>query len=81
MSKTDAMKAMKQARAAERAQVRPAPRAAKPAARAEPAAQTTPTEPATGQVCGHRAISGKSCIREKGHAQVDHRYAKTPVRA
>lgn len=27
-------------------------------------------------VCGHRSVGGKTCIREKGHSEVQHRYAK-----
>lgn len=26
-------------------------------------------------LCGHRAISGRTCTREKGHAAKSHRYA------
>ena len=36
---------------------------------AEPEAET--------DLCGHRAISGKTCIRENKHAVKNHKYAKS----
>jgi hypothetical protein len=27
------------------------------------------------QLCGHRAISGRTCTRERGHAAKSHRYS------
>ena len=59
-----------------------AARAAKPAA--APLAAPTPAEvqrPAANLelpeelLCGHRAISGRTCTREKGHASKSHRYS------
>jgi hypothetical protein len=32
-------------------------------------------------LCGHRAISGKTCIRPEGHSEKNHRYAKAERRA
>lgn len=90
MSKTDAMRAMKQARAEAAAASRPAPAAARPAAaRPAPArasaAPAPAAEAADGAVpveglvpealCGHQAIGGKRCTRPQGHAEKNHRYA------
>ena len=46
----------------------PARRVAEPAV-AEPAAD------AEVKLCGHRAISGRTCTREHGHAAKSHRYS------
>jgi hypothetical protein len=47
-----------------------------------PAAAPAPTAPTTtaaaepeAALCGHRAISGRTCTREAGHAAKSHRYA------
>lgn len=37
-------------------------------------ASETPAEPEAA-LCGHRAISGRTCTREAGHAAKSHRYA------
>ncbi len=84
MSKMDALRAMREAHygqaetrkakpaAATRA---PAARAAKPSAAKQaetaPRADTEPTE----ALCGHRAISGRTCTREQGHSAKSHRYS------
>lgn len=34
-----------------------------------------PVETTDADLCGHRAISGRTCTREKGHAAKSHRYA------
>ena len=39
-----------------------------------PTASETPAEPEAA-LCGHRAISGRTCTREAGHAAKSHRYA------
>lgn len=78
MSKMDDMRALREARyEASR------PRADKPPA--APMAQRRVTnraeraeavpDPAEAGRCGHRAISGRTCTREKGHAAKSHRYA------
>jgi hypothetical protein len=85
MSKMDNLRAMREARYAE-AQKRAAATPAKPAARppvappapaaprtAEPAAEAA--APATDDLCGHRNMSGRTCTRERGHAQKSHRYS------
>lgn len=85
MSKMDNLRAMREARYAE-AQKRAAATPAKSAARphvappapasprtAEPAAEAA--APATDDLCGHRNMSGRTCTRERGHAQKSHRYS------
>lgn len=60
-----------------------APDAPAPATAARPARKPAknpapPAEPAPaagGALCGHRAISGRTCTREHGHAAKSHRYA------
>jgi hypothetical protein len=81
MSKMDDLRAMREARYAQqtsrgtkpspvpRAAVEPTPKAAE--ARS-PAADPEPTE---SLLCGHRAISGRTCTREQGHAAKSHRYS------
>jgi hypothetical protein len=88
MSKLDAQRAMREARYAERnSPATPAAtttRAAKPAAkraRAEkhPVGVEVPQSSADPSpqedLCGHRAISGRTCTREQGHAAKSHRYS------
>ena len=79
MSKMDNLRAMREARH-EKASKQPAKKAAPrprvspedaPAATADAAA---PVEESEG-LCGHRAISGRTCTREKGHAAKSHRYS------
>jgi hypothetical protein len=78
MSKMDAMRAMREARYEQRAAAatKPAaekagPRTARPAGSEPPAAEVVPD----GELCGHRAISGRTCTRERGHAAKSHRYS------
>ena len=71
MSKMDGLRAMREARYAARE--------AKPTAARMGATQSVP-EPAEAQppealLCGHRAISGRTCIREHGHDSKSHRYS------
>jgi hypothetical protein len=89
MSKMDGLRAMREARyerAAARASAPKARRGRPSQARvespAEPATATpAPPDPApdvTGPDparCGHRAISGRTCTREAGHAAKSHRYS------
>jgi hypothetical protein len=50
--------------------------AKKPRATATPdRAETAAAATADAGLCGHRAISGRTCTREKGHAAKSHRYA------
>lgn len=78
MSKMDDMRAMREARYAAAGT-----RAAKPATAAKvqrqaptraEKAEAVPDSTQDG-LCGHRAISGRTCTREKGHAAKSHRYS------
>ena len=81
MSKMDDLRAMREARYEEAAARVSRPAAApkrieKPApdpVEAEPPAADP--EPSEAVLCGHRAISGRTCTREKGHASKSHRYS------
>ena len=83
MSKMDGLRAMREAKYAKAAATKPA---SKPASRPKPVTQAATgaavpddaeTDPApTGErLCGHRAISGRTCTREHGHEAKSHRYA------
>ena len=79
MSKMDGLRAMREARYAEagaraaQGTSRPAPKVrAAPEVAATP--QPDPPEPESA-LCGHRAISGRTCTREAGHAAKSHRYS------
>jgi len=82
MSKMDDTRAMREARhAAYRARVA-APTAAPETQRRVPdrpsRAEVAPAPgpaPVEDGLCGHRAISGRTCTREKGHAAKSHRYS------
>ena len=80
MSKMDGLRAMREARYADRA-TRAATFAVPPrAARTAPVlaeSEKPPTEPATADdpVCGHRNMGGRTCTRERGHAAKSHRYS------
>ncbi len=80
MSKTDAVRALREARyAQDRAAARPAARTTRATSStraAQPAtAEPATAEPATDELCGHRNISGRTCTRERGHAAKTHRYS------
>lgn len=53
----------------------PSPASAAPAAPAAPVAPAAEPTAATDGRCGHRAISGRTCTRDLGHAEKSHRYA------
>jgi hypothetical protein len=76
MSKMDAMRAMREARyeATKTGPSKPrsTPKANAPARADRPAAVAEPVQEG---LCGHRAISGRTCTREKGHAAKSHRYS------
>ena len=84
MSKMDGLRAMREARyeqaasratrpaAAPKATTKSAPRAAETR---RPAAEAEPEAPQAEALCGHRAISGRTCTREQGHAAKSHRYS------
>ncbi len=85
MSKMDALRAMREANykdvEARAAKPTATPSRAKPAAK-KSAAKRAPVEKAVSdpeaeveKLCGHRAISGRTCTREAGHAAKNHRYS------
>ena len=50
-------------------------KAAKPAKAPKAAAKVADAAPAPqGELCGHRSMNGRSCTREAGHAEKNHRY-------
>jgi len=76
MSKMDDLRAMREARYEQGA----ARAAAKPQATPKrPVLKTAEAQPPAAdpeaQLCGHRAISGRTCTREHGHAAKSHRYS------
>ena len=87
MSKSDDMRAMREARYEQAASRAAAPRTAgtpatKPPASRRPAPDPAPTAaepPSSGEpaesLCGHRNMSGRTCTREQGHAAKSHRYS------
>lgn len=87
MSKTDELRAMREAKYARAAAAQsgqpPAQTKApaKPKAAAKTAAKTgakAAPESATATddgLCGHRSMNGRSCTREAGHAAKSHRYS------
>jgi hypothetical protein len=79
MSKMDELRALREARYAQRPTAAAKPAAKKPDGRGapprevvRPAAETDAPEVS---LCGHRAISGRTCTREQGHAAKSHRYS------
>jgi hypothetical protein len=78
MSKTDELRAMREAKYARAAALRGATPQAKPkvAPQAKPQTEASPApaEPETG-LCGHRSMNGRTCTREAGHAAKSHRYS------
>ena len=90
MSKMDGLRAMREARHAEATKraakakpaltlVEPPVAPAAPAASAGPRWGAEPPAPVpelpAPELCGHRAISGRTCTREQGHAAKSHRYS------
>jgi hypothetical protein len=80
MSKMDEIRALREARyertlarAAEHRAAAP-PQRSQPAA-TEPVAVDLPASEPEVRLCGHRAISGRTCTREHGHAAKSHRYS------
>ena len=78
MSKVDALRALREAKytAAARPAVTAAPRpAAAPApARKPPPAASVAEEPSADSRCGHRSMNSRTCTRELGHPEKNHRY-------
>jgi len=80
MSKMDELRAMREARYEKAtARVPNSGAARKPTSRPAPvppdADPPSTVEPATAGLCGHRAISGRTCTREHGHSAKSHRYS------
>ena len=90
MSKMDDLRAMREARyeqmsARANKQTAAPSKAASPRAASAKAASTPrpadakqvadDTELLGASLCGHRAISGRTCTREQGHAAKSHRYS------
>lgn len=82
MSKIDAMRAMREAKYAERRaragsptrRSAARPPVAPPLAPPTPAAAGDPAVTADDGRCGHRSINGRTCTRERGHSAKSHRY-------
>jgi hypothetical protein len=87
MSKMDDMRAMREARYARRAAggdlptspARRTPPPGGPAAASAAVAERPDTEHPDAEpqaaLCGHKAISGRTCTRERGHDAKSHRYS------
>jgi hypothetical protein len=82
MSKEAALRAMREARYAERTagptttarqKTTPAVRPAATKATA-PASTSAEESDATDGLCGHRSMNGRTCTRERGHEAKSHRY-------
>jgi hypothetical protein len=81
MSKTDELRAMREAKYARAAAARGGQPQARPKAPTKPVAVAPETpkdetaEPETDGLCGHRSMNGRTCTREAGHAAKSHRYS------
>ena len=76
MSKEAALRAMREARYAERMAAAPGAAQAPRAPRATAPPPVAPAVPPAGDgLCGHRSINGRTCTREHGHAAKSHRYS------
>lgn len=86
MSKTDDLRALREARYEQQRSLRetkpvippktvPAPAKPTPVSTAAPVAEVDGEPEPEAALCGHRAISGRTCTREQGHAAKSHRYS------
>jgi hypothetical protein len=85
MSKTDELRAMREAKYARAAaargaqpQARPKPVPVAPEKTTKATVETTAetaAETGTDGLCGHRSMNGRTCTREAGHAAKSHRYS------
>ena len=78
MSKEAAVRAMREARYAERSagsttRSTPAGPPVRPAKL--PAASSAAQAASPDALCGHRSMNGRTCTREQGHAAKSHRYS------
>lgn len=87
MSKMDDLRALREARyertlaaaAAKGAGARKAAPETMASPRKSSAAMPPAASPSSEQaLCGHRAISGRTCTREQGHTAKNHRYSRVP---
>jgi len=74
MSKTDDLRAMREARYLANKARGESPKKPAPVSPPTVAAAGDPA-PSGERLCGHRAISGRTCTREHGHAAKSHRYS------
>jgi hypothetical protein len=81
VSKVDALRALREAKYAAAARQ---PAAARPVARAHPVRADSRPQPAEAPdmapvgTCGHRSMNNRTCTRELGHAEKNHRYGVSP---
>lgn len=77
MSKMDDLRAMREARYAQRSATPPVTKAAGRRPAEPPTVRPPAPDPEVAGVplCGHRAISGRTCTRELGHSAKSHRYS------
>jgi hypothetical protein len=73
VSKVDAMRALREARLSA-APAAPRPKAASTQAAPPKKVAAKPVAVTTDESCGHRSMNGRSCTRESGHAEKNHRY-------
>ncbi len=74
MSKVDAMRALREARLSA-APAAPRPKAASTQAAPQKKAAAKPVAVTPEGSCGHRSMNGRSCTRDAGHAEKNHRYS------
>ena len=77
MGKVDDMRALREARYDAMQRAKSPATAESKSVKARKALQAATTPAATGELCGHRSISNKTCIREAGHQAAgtkNHRY-------
>lgn len=75
MSKADQLRAMREANWHARQKGAPTQTAAQKQERAAQAlAEAMAPKPEVTEFCGHQGIGGKSCTRQLGHSEKNHRY-------
>ncbi|RYU09857.1 hypothetical protein [Nocardioides iriomotensis] len=79
MSKMDDLRALREARYEQAVARAAGHRVSAPKKEERPVPKSTavelPEAESLVQLCGHRAISGRTCTREDGHAAKSHRYS------
>ena len=75
----DDLRALREARYEQAVARAAGSRVSAPKRERRPVAQSAPVDlpeaESAVKLCGHRAISGRTCTREKGHAAKSHRYS------